>query len=83
MRGYRIELGEIEVALARHAQVAEAVVVAQPGPDGEQRLVSYLVAKYQPAPTSAVLREHLRASLPDTMVPAVFVALERLPLPER
>ena len=31
VRGYRIELGEIEVALARHAQVAEAVVVAQPG----------------------------------------------------
>jgi hypothetical protein len=80
VRGYRIELGEIEVALARHAQVAEAVVVAQPGPGGEQRLVGYVVARSQPAPTSAVLREHLRASLPDYMVPAVFVALERLPL---
>ena len=80
VRGYRIELGEIEVALARHSQVAEAVVVAQPGPGGEQRLLGYLVARSQPAPTSAMLREHLRASLPDTMVPAVFVAIERLPL---
>jgi len=79
VRGYRIELGEIEVALARHAQVAEAVVVAQPGPGGEQRLVAYLVARGA-APTATVLREHLRASLPDYMVPAVFVPLERLPL---
>ena len=79
VRGYRIELGEIEVALARHAQVAEAVVVAQPGPGGEQRLVAYLVARGA-VPSAAVLREHLRASLPDYMVPAVFVPLERLQL---
>jgi hypothetical protein len=81
VRGYRIELGEIEVALARHAQVAEAVVIAQPGPGGEQRLVAYLVPrKAGAAPPPAALREHLRASLPDYMVPAVYVSLERLPL---
>ena len=40
VRGYRIELGEIEVALARHSALAGAVVVAQPGPGGEQRLVA-------------------------------------------
>ncbi|HEY0481661.1 MAG TPA: amino acid adenylation domain-containing protein [Kofleriaceae bacterium] len=79
IRGYRIELGEIEVALARHAQVAEAVVVAQPGPGGEQRLVAYLIARGAP-PAAAALREHLRTSLPDYMVPAVFVALDKLPL---
>jgi hypothetical protein len=79
VRGYRIELGEIEVALARHAQIAEAVVVAQPGPGGEQRLVAYVVARAA-VPSAAVLREHLRASLPDYMVPAAFVPLERLPL---
>jgi acyl-coenzyme A synthetase/AMP-(fatty) acid ligase len=79
VRGYRIELGEIEVALARHPQVAEAVVVARPGPGGEQRLVGYLVARGA-APATAALREHLRGSLPDYMVPAVFVPLDRLPL---
>src|SRR5262249_15207406 len=79
VRGYRIELGEIEVALARHPQVAEAVVVAQPGPGGEQRLVGYLVARGA-APASAGLREFLRGSLPDYMVPAVFVAVDKLPL---
>jgi amino acid adenylation domain-containing protein len=80
VRGYRIELGEIEVAIARHPQVTEAVVVAQPGPGGESRLVGYLVARGPTAPTAPVLREHLRSSLPDYMVPAVFVALDRLPL---
>jgi hypothetical protein len=79
VRGYRIELGEIEVALARYPQVGEAVVVAQPGPGGEQRLVAYFVARGA-APAPQVLREHLRASLPDYMVPAVFVALDKLPL---
>jgi hypothetical protein len=80
VRGYRIELGEIEVALARHAQVGEAVVAAQPGPGGEQRLVAYIVAKGGPAPAAAVLREHLRGALPDYMIPAVYVPLDRLPL---
>jgi len=80
IRGYRIELGEIEVALARHTQVAEAVVVAQPGPGGEQRLVAYLVARGPVPPAPGLLRDHLRGSLPDYMVPAVFVPLARLPL---
>ncbi|HEY1811411.1 MAG TPA: amino acid adenylation domain-containing protein [Kofleriaceae bacterium] len=79
VRGYRIELGEIEVALARHPQIAQAVVVAQPGPGGEQRLVAYVLAK-GPAPHSNVLREHLRASLPDYMVPAIYVPLDTMPL---
>jgi len=81
IRGYRIELGEIEVALARHPQLAEAVVVAQPGPGGEQRLVAYLVPKPAAAvPDPAALREHLRGSLPDYMIPAVFATLDKLPL---
>ena len=80
IRGYRIELGEIELALARHVQVAEAVVVAQPGPGGEQRLVAYLVSRTPVAPSAQLLRDHLRASLPDYMIPAVFVPLDRLPL---
>jgi hypothetical protein len=55
------------------------VVTAQPGPGGEQRLVAYIVPR-GPAPLPSVLREHLRATLPDYMIPAVYVTLDRLPL---
>jgi hypothetical protein len=69
------------VALARHPAISEAAVAARPGPGGEQRLVAYVVGRAgQTLPATAALREHLRADLPDYMVPAAFVTLERLPL---
>ena len=80
VRGYRIELGEIEVALARHPRIAQAAVVARPGPGGEARLVAYLVGRDGAPPTAAELREHLRGALPDYMIPAAFVTLPQLPL---
>jgi amino acid adenylation domain-containing protein len=80
VRGYRIELGEIEVALARHSRVAQAAVLARPGPGGEQRLVAYVVGREGAAPEAAELREHLRQHLPDYMVPALFVPLPQFPL---
>jgi amino acid adenylation domain-containing protein len=79
VRGYRIEPAEIEVALARHPAVAQAVVLARPGPGGEQRLVAWVVCRGAP-PDAAALREFLRPSLPDYMIPAVFVPLDSLPL---
>ncbi len=81
VRGYRIETGEIEAALLAHPAVRECAVVARDaGPesgDGERRLVAYLIASADVTPTE--LRDHLAARLPDHMLPAAFVAVDRFP----
>ncbi len=43
IRGFRVELGEIEAALAQHAQVREAVVVAKENAAGDVQLIAYVV----------------------------------------
>jgi acyl-coenzyme A synthetase/AMP-(fatty) acid ligase/acyl carrier protein len=80
IRGYRIEPGEIEAALAKHPDVAQAIVVARPDPSGEQRLIGYLIAKGSTTLDPAELRPFLTRNLPDYMVPSLFVTLAALPL---
>ncbi|MGV7211556.1 non-ribosomal peptide synthase/polyketide synthase [Oxalobacteraceae bacterium A2-2] len=77
VNGLRIELGEIESRLLEHAGVAEAVVTARQDELGT-RLVAYYVASGELAAES--LRAHLGASLPEFMVPAIYVRLDSLPL---
>jgi acyl-coenzyme A synthetase/AMP-(fatty) acid ligase len=78
LRGYRIEAGEIEAALARHPLVAEAAVVPR-GEGDSARLVAFYTLKGGDL-AAGELREHARLLLPDYMVPAQFLRLERLPL---
>ncbi|HVG19449.1 MAG TPA: amino acid adenylation domain-containing protein, partial [Blastocatellia bacterium] len=79
IRGYRVEPGEVEAALGRHAAVREAVVVAT-GEAASKRLAAYVVAGRGMRTDASELRGFLKESLPDYMVPAVFVMLDELPL---
>ena len=85
IRGFRIECGEIEAVLRAHRDVRQAVVVASTRA-GEPALVGYIVPR-RGSPTAQpgtdlvdYLRPHLRAALPDYMVPVLIVALPALPL---
>ena len=80
IRGFRIELGEIEAALSQHPAIREVAVIAREDVPGDKRLVAYFVAENPPADLVGELRVHLRASLPEYMVPAAFVLLEAFPL---
>ncbi|HTU57047.1 MAG TPA: AMP-binding protein, partial [Polyangiales bacterium] len=80
IRGFRIELGEIAAQLQAHPAVREASVIARPGPSG-QRLLGYVTCQAQPAVDLVdTLKQHLRRTLPDYMVPASLIVLDELPL---
>ncbi|SFJ91368.1 non-ribosomal peptide synthetase [Thermoflavimicrobium dichotomicum] len=78
IRGYRIELGEIETRLLEHPSIKEAVVVARRDSQGYPYLCAYMVTRG--SWTVSELREHLSQSLPQYMIPASFMELEKLPL---
>ena len=85
IRGFRIECGEIEAVLRAHRDVRQAAVVAATRA-GEPALVAYIVPRRGSAAAQprtdllAELRPHLRAALPDHMVPVLVIALPALPL---
>ncbi|HEV3052001.1 MAG TPA: amino acid adenylation domain-containing protein, partial [Longimicrobium sp.] len=78
VRGHRIEPGEIEARLREHALVREALVLVREDTPGNRRLVAYVAG--DPAADAEALRAHLSERLPEYMVPAAYVRLERLPL---
>ncbi|MCP5105271.1 MAG: amino acid adenylation domain-containing protein, partial [bacterium] len=90
IRGFRIELEEIENRLLTHGQIKEVVVMAKEAGAGrspdvnseDKYLIGYIVMENDlPSPlTASQLREYLSKRLPDYMIPAHFVPLDRIPL---
>ncbi len=80
LRGLRLELGEIETRLADIAGVRESVVLLRQDGLGEPRLIAYYCEKPGTTLSPRSLRDQLKISLPDYMVPTAFVRLDALPL---
>jgi bacitracin synthase 3 len=80
VRGFRIELGEIEDKLAHHPLIKEVVVLARQHENGSNFLAAYIVTQENIHLTVSELREFLGSELPDYMIPAYFISLEKFPL---
>ena len=80
IRGIRIEIEEIEAALAECDGVSQAALAVQEGPDGEKRLVAYVVPEAGVQLTAGGLRNSLKDRLPEYMLPAAWGVLQKLPL---
>ncbi|KRB71153.1 hypothetical protein ASE07_27265 [Noviherbaspirillum sp. Root189] len=80
VRGFRIELGEIEARLLEHPAVREAAVILREDRTGDKQLVAYCVCREGNDADIESLRAHLRAGLPEFMVPAACIWLDSLPL---
>jgi len=78
IRGFRIELGEIESVMSLYQGIREVVVIAREDKPGDKKLVAYYCASQEIALDA--LRAHMKASLPDYMVPAAFMPMDALPL---
>ena len=84
IRGFRIELGEIESALNQQEEVSSSVVLAKGEKSGTKQLVAYVVPSKETSQEEGLniekIREELAKTLPDYMVPSLFVRLEKIPL---
>ena len=80
LRGFRIELGEIESLLAADPTTRQAVVIVREDLPGDKRLVAYVTAAAGGSCDPQRLRQALRESVPDYMVPSAIVPLTEFPL---
>lgn len=79
VRGHRIELGEIESAILACDGVAEAVAVVREDAPGDQALVAYFTARDEASGDVELVRQRLRAQLPEFMLPSAVVLLDAMP----
>ncbi|MFJ6571130.1 amino acid adenylation domain-containing protein [Streptomyces sp. NPDC091292] len=80
IRGFRVEPGEITAHLRQHPDIGDAAVLVHGDSAGDRRLVGYVApVPGRPCPDGDALRAFLARTLPDYMVPAAWVPLERLP----
>ncbi|MBU3178941.1 hypothetical protein KPL47_21770, partial [Clostridium estertheticum] len=78
IRGFRIELGEVESNLLKIERVKEVVVLDKEEEEGSKYLCAYYVGEKEYS--VGELREELKKSLPDYMIPLYFIKLENMPL---
>lgn len=79
IRGHRVEVGEVETRLAEHPMIKECAIIPGDDANGDDFLAAYFVPMGT-RPVDRELRRFLQGTLPDYMIPTLFISLESLPL---
>ncbi|MBW9155185.1 non-ribosomal peptide synthetase [Clostridium tagluense] len=78
IRGFRIELEEIENRILQHKNIKETAVIVKQNKNNEQYICAYVVSEKDVAELN--LRDYLKKSLPEYMIPSYFIQLQQIPL---
>ncbi|WP_186319930.1 non-ribosomal peptide synthetase [Bacillus pumilus] len=76
IRGFRIELSEIEAQLLALSDVKEAVVTTIKDASEQDALAAYVITDEE----TIDLKESLKRTLPDYMIPSWIIKLDQLPM---
>lgn len=81
IRGFRIELTEIDTVLDNYPGIQTSICIVKEL-RGQEQLLSYYVTSPEISMPLDVLdiRKHLSNKLPDYMIPALFIKIDKLPL---
>jgi len=79
VRGFRIELDEISAVLRRHPGVKDAATTLNEQKGGYKHLATYVITTPEDSAKPNELRDFLRATLPDYMVPTRLTFLDAFP----
>ena len=81
IRGHRVELQEVEILLRQHALVRDCVVSGWDiDGTGPQLVAHFVPSDPSVAPKPVELRTFLQRSLPEYMLPSVFLPITAIPL---
>ncbi len=78
IRGFRIELGEIKEELLKIESIKEAAVIDREDDGGNKYLCAYFASEEKP--DIEEIKEILAKELPEYMIPAHIIQLEKIPL---
>jgi amino acid adenylation domain-containing protein len=83
IRGYRVEPEEVAASLRTHPGIGSAIVLAQYTPVAGTELTAYVT--YRPVrateePSPHQLRDFLSTRLPEYMIPARYIHVDRIPI---
>ncbi len=78
IRGFRIELEEIENVIRKIPYIKDSVAIAKPDTSGDNAIYAYVVSDEEV--DLGILRDEIRKSLPEYMVPGYMMQIDSIPV---